>query len=284
MITRHNIKSIIVALIKIVASIMMPAILLCFGACAQLPAFLPGGTATPVLTQSITPSPTTEASPSPTPFFINPVQTFYNLFRNETQSQYDAFNTALRTSPDANAMRFSFYLSEHMLEISTISTTIGRIFADETVDESGFAASYSGSVTGANEGYGTLRAIKNDESIINYTFAYDFTNGNSLYGTLENDAVLSFTICYYEIIPSSDTLDNDEDEPAEERIEHMLMSMSIEKTDDGWISNVWDEGTGTRSLLKMGESVELEHGDMGFSFNGTKLGMFTVLTEEPIEE
>ncbi len=136
--------------------------------------------AMPVRTPAATAAPTTDATPepSPTPFALNPVYAFYDLFEEETASLLSDYGKRLSALNTADALSYSLLLLEHRTALSEGRITVGRLYGSD-------AGSYSGSLSAAAPGSGSMKGTPEQ----GYTFSYTYSDGRTLSGSFDGTAI-----------------------------------------------------------------------------------------------
>lgn len=131
-----------------------------------------------------TPAPTAASvpdetpAPSPTPFALNPVYAFYDLFEEETASLLSDYTKRLSALNTAEALSYSLLLSEHRTALSEGRITVGRLYGSDAGD-------YSGTLSAAAPGSGSMKGSQER----GYTFSYTYNNGCTLSGSFDGAAI-----------------------------------------------------------------------------------------------
>jgi len=137
-----------------------------------VPTASPAPAATPLTTSAASPA------PDPTPFALNPVYAFYDLFEAETSALLSDYAKRLSALNTAEGLFYSLLLSEHRAALSEGRITVGRLYGTD-------AGGYSGTLSAAVPGSGSMKGSPER----GYTFSYDYNDGRTLSGSFDGRAI-----------------------------------------------------------------------------------------------
>lgn len=179
--------------------------------------------------QIVLPEPTVTVSE--TPFSVNPVYSFYHAYKDGSQDACQTFFQALYQDNTADSLRMSMNLSAHLIALSDIAATVCRLLIDSD-------GCYSGTVEGAANGTGSI-SFTDDGS---YTFTFEYDSGNSLIGTYAENTGITFSVGRYSSDSPAVSSTPDWSVPVQGPDFIVKKSCTIQKTAEGWISTVEDDG------------------------------------------